>query len=231
MTSPNIADLKAAFFGGGTDEEYQWLLDAQANGLTAQSLLDGSAYSGAFLPLRPRVPASGAYLQNQDALRAVDYSLNTAGWSWFDRILIPYTGTITKMAVNVETAGGAGAVIRLGLYDEDTLDDATDMPLLGDFGTVAGDSLGNKEVTGLSIPVEAGQIVRPIVKWDGGGTAPSVSGWTTRGPSASLSQILTASSGGTALNVSTATGAFPATLGPASATTSCPRTAVWVVPS
>jgi hypothetical protein len=69
---------------------------------------------------------------------------------------VPSGITIDRIAVYVSTAGGAATVIRLGIRN----DDAAGLPgtLLVDAGTVAGDSVGNKVITGLSAVTTSGRV-------------------------------------------------------------------------
>lgn len=40
MTSPSLSDLRYAYFGGGSDAEYDFLVNAKAAGITAQDFLE-----------------------------------------------------------------------------------------------------------------------------------------------------------------------------------------------
>ena len=58
-------------------------------------------------------------------------------------------GTVTDIAINVQTAAGAGNAARLGIYKQDA--SGAGWTLVNDAGTVAIDSTGQKTLTGLSI--------------------------------------------------------------------------------
>lgn len=200
-----------------------------AAGLVAQAPL-----TQAFTPLVAggQRDATGLWVTSSAALSTSgSLSLVAPGWTWFDRVLVPYDGTITKMGIQVTTAGEAGALIRLGLYREDDSAVGADLSQLGDFSTVAGDSTGAKEVDELAISVAAGQMLRPAVKWDGGGTAPQVIGHTLATTTGSLYQALSGSAAGTVLNLDTSTGEFPAAVAAAETHNLAPRVALWLVPS
>lgn len=73
---------------------------------------------------------------------------------------IPQKTTLTKIGINVATAGTTGALIKLGIYNNSTTATTGDVPttLLLDAGTVASDTTGYKEIT-------ISQAVTPGLYW------------------------------------------------------------------
>src|SRR5690606_2144308 len=133
------------------------------------------ALSATFARADDRRTAGGLWYTAMNARELTTQALSNAAWAFFDqRIVIPFDGTVTAMMCEVTTAGGAGAKIYMALFEETSPVQTDPLRLVAALGTVDADSTGNKEKTGLSIPVTAGQTFRPALKGDGSGTAPTV---------------------------------------------------------
>jgi hypothetical protein len=152
----------------------------------------------------------------------------TASRLYATPFFVPYRATLDRIGLNVSGAGGAGCVIRLGIY-ADITDAAGGYPgsLILDAGTIDGTSATTQEIT-ISQAVDAGVIWLCAVNQVGtAATVRSISGnmqyipTITAGP-ANASQTAVCTAG--------ITGALQATFGAQTASgDSCPRVFVRVV--
>jgi hypothetical protein len=106
----------------------------------------------------PTCSTSTAVLSG-DVLRAVPF-------------YVPNRVTISSLACEVTVAGDAGCVVRMGIYG----DDGTLRPsnLIVDAGTVTGDSVAVKEITGLSATIGPGVYWAAAVAQSVSATGPTV---------------------------------------------------------
>jgi hypothetical protein len=95
-------------------------------------------------------------------------------------VIVPNAVTVDRIGAEVTTAGGAGSVVRLGMYAHDY---STDLPgtLVIDAGTIDGTSTGFQEVT-------ISQALDPGIYWVASvaqvGSAPIMRGFAGGAPSA-----------------------------------------------
>lgn len=117
--SSSLADLRKIFYGGGSDAEYQWLLDAQAAGIDAAGLLDGSLFVDAIADQPMVVDSTDIDMQDsagdlQPVLRHRLANMN-ANWLGITNTVvqsligvghtIPANGLPTNSAFNIRVAG------------------------------------------------------------------------------------------------------------------------------
>lgn len=78
----------------------------------------------------------------------------TASRCYYQPIYVQRTITVTAIRVNINSAGTAGATIRVAIYHSS----ATGQPgaLISDIGTLSVDSTGQKQITGLTIELLPG---------------------------------------------------------------------------
>lgn len=140
LTDVNLAGLQAGQVLGTTDGT-EWTPVDVAGGLSALAVSEGA---GNYVST-PRVAESDA----SGALGRLHYTP-----LWIDRTL-----TIDSLSVLVQTAGAAGAAIRLGIYDTDPVQ-AHPGSLIVEAGTVDTTTTGTKTVA-IAAPVT----LRPGLYW------------------------------------------------------------------
>lgn len=205
MTSPNIADLQSAFYGGGRDEEYEFLLSASDAGLTAAGLL------AAPLAL---VPAVGDYLIPQNLASKTSAAV-TQGFAKVAPLIVPKRMTFDRIATELVTIG-ANSVLRLVVYADNG--DARPGALVLDAGTV--DGTATPAVKTITID----QTLDPGLYWIGGIGQGGTSGalWRTISAGGHVPQTNPWSGAGFVssgwVNAGSVTGAAAATFGTATAT-------------
>lgn len=163
-----------------------------------------AALSGAFARGHywPRIPGQAILLQNPDVAGFTNTSLGAIGRAFVDLVVAPFDATIVAYHFNVQSAGDATATIRPALYRQVSTDAREPLELLHGGSPMAADSTGLRSVTGLSIPVTAGTVLRPAVKMETGSSVPSVYGHKTSAPVVSSGAALNTVSafGGAGLN-------------------------------
>src|SRR5690606_5366826 len=98
------------------------------------------------------------------------------GRAFVDLVVVPFDGTVVAYHFGVQAAGDATATIRPALYRQVSTDARVPLDLLHGGSPMAADTTGVRSVTGLSIPVSAGMVMRPAVKMEAGSAVPSVYG-------------------------------------------------------
>jgi hypothetical protein len=133
----NIADLKALFFGGGADAEYEFYDDANDAGVTAEHLL-GLALNAAPV-FNARVSDYWSYPTSHGT------SALAAGTVTYTPFYAPYDVTLDRIGAEVTTAA-ASTTVTLGVYASGTTP-FTPGNLLLDAGTIDGNSQTAQEIT------------------------------------------------------------------------------------
>lgn len=163
VTRENAAAGKLRVLQRGADNS---IAAAHANGATIEALPTRDALAP-LLRVSPRSPcwrvAFGGVMGNSTPTR--------------DRVsfvpLFTARETIDRIRCDVVTAGGVGAVVRLGLYADDG---GIPRDLIADFGTVIGTTTGVKDVT-ISQLLPGGLIWAALCPQ--GGTVPVMRGYTS----------------------------------------------------
>jgi hypothetical protein len=197
-------------------------------GTTGQVLTkaSGTNYDTAFT--RIYFPASGTVAGRYEYPPGTNSALTmTADRLYLVAMFFIKPTTVDRIGVHVTTAGAAGSVIRLGIYNAD--DNMFPSTLLLDAGTVVGTSTGNVDIT-------ISQALNPGIYWmcaasqGSPATHPSIAGRTgnvapvfSDAGSHNPSQV---SQGG--LNVSSISGALPSTLSSVLPSANVNRPAVFV---
>lgn len=155
------------FYGGSSTAEQDFLLAMQAKGYTAASVMETVDQSMIGVP--PMRWIAATYVRYPIGTTAIGTLTMTANRSYATGVYVPYGASIDRVAVEVTTAGGAGSVIRFGLYA-----DSNGAPgaLISDDGTVDSATTGFKEDTVAYTSLTAG--LYWIVTSAQVGTAPTV---------------------------------------------------------
>jgi hypothetical protein len=202
----NINDLKALYFGGGADAEYEFYEAAADAGVTASELLG--------LRELAAIPSAHWVAAYTTAVTA-----NTQPESWLEGspILLPNC-TLDRIALDV-TIGGAGSLYRLGIYD-------ASFDLVLDAGTITSSGTGVLPIT-INQSISAGLHYLVAVQQNGGSAA------TVRQNSGNVRWLTSLSDTGLSLNTvagyaftTNTTGALPASITPTSTVTRCARVMV-----
>lgn len=180
----------------------------------------------------PRRSGSTQYLTDPYATAGGSPLPLTLGRTYGDWIVVPFDATITGYGFEVTTAADSGALIRSGLHQQTSVEATADLPLLHDGGTSDLSTTGVKQVTGLSIPVTAGTIIRPTLKWEAGTGSPAVrSNRSPRPTRVGITTIIgSTGSGGFCVDTTTSPGPF-GTVRLDEAASATPRFALIVVAS
>lgn len=180
----------------------------------------------------PRRSGSTQYITDPYAIPGGSALGLTLGRTCGDWIVVPFDATITGYAFEVTTAADPGSLIRSALHQQTSVEATADLPLLHDGGTSDLSTTGVKQVTGLSIPVTAGTIIRPTLKWESGTGSPAVR--AHRSPRPTQVGITTliggTGSGGFCVDTTTSPGPFGTVRLDGSAS-AAPRFALFVVAS
>lgn len=214
------------------------LIQRSGNNLVGVSTAElGSALSATFARGHywPRIPGAAILLQNPDVAGFTNTSLGAIGRAFVDLVVVPFDATIVAYHYSVQAAGDATATIRPALYRQTTPDASVPLELLHGGSPMAADTTGIRSVTGLSIPVTAGTVLRPAVKMETGTSVPSVHGHKTSAPVVSSGAAINTGVpfGGAGLNYRADVGAgeWPASQVVNGSLTNGPRFLVEVVPS
>ncbi len=97
---------------------------------------------GRYAGMNPPHRAGTSYMPLTDQNRTTKNGL--ANRIFFVPIFVPNTGQYDGLNCNVQTAGGGGTNLRLGIYADD---DGNPGPLLNDSGNIAADATGVKTST------------------------------------------------------------------------------------
>jgi len=130
------------FYGGSSTAEQDFLLAMQAKGYTAASVLETVDQSMIGVP--PMRWQTGTYVRNPVGTTAVGTLAMTLSRSYATAVYVPYGASIDRASVEITAAGGAGSVVRFGLYSD--LNGAPGT-LISDDGTVDSSTTGFKEDT------------------------------------------------------------------------------------
>lgn len=141
---------------------------------------NGSGGGGSTVAIKPVSGYYYTWLQN-DLVSGTTYGASN-GEVVAQPFSIGTTATATRIAVNVQSAGPAGSIIRLGIYSNDA---TTDKPnaLLLDAGTVAVSTTGWKAIT-ISQALTAGTYWLAAIQvagTSGGGFDPVTTGYSFTG--------------------------------------------------
>lgn len=132
------------FYGGDSGAEQAFLLSMYAKGYTAATLMrvtDQTVTQGA-VPLNW---ATGTYTRTPMGTSGVATASATVSRSFATGIYVPYGKSIDRVAIECTTVGGAGSVMRIGLYTDSNGSPGT---LINDAGTVdTAVGTGMKELT------------------------------------------------------------------------------------